>query len=104
MIRKQDVKWDVKERHHDDITAFDSCGESLVATGSFDGVIIIWNVKLCKAVNQFSAKNFRMQQTMSRFTDTARPGGMVLGCKPRFALDDAIGSHDCWVEANIICV
>ena len=65
----QDEKWDPSQQHSEDITSMDTCGESLVATGSFDGTIIIWNVKLAKAVNQFDAKTFRTHLHMARFAD-----------------------------------
>lgn len=80
-IINQDLKWDPAERHNEDITSMDSCGESLVATGAYDGMIIIWNVKLAKAVNQFDSKSFRVHLHMERFADSDANAPAIAGQK-----------------------
>lgn len=39
-------------------------GESLLATGSYDGEIIIWNLKLARAVKKFDSRSFRKKYNL----------------------------------------
>ena len=55
----EDRRWTALEKHHDDILAMDNVGDSLLATGSFDGECIIWNLKLARAVKKFDSRSYR---------------------------------------------
>lgn len=55
----EDSKWSALEHHNDDILAMDNVGESLLATGSFDGEVIVWNLKLARAVKKFDSRTYR---------------------------------------------
>ena len=60
--------------HDDDVLTMDQCGGTLVATGSFDGKIIVWNVKLAKAAKKFDTASFRKRwRALKRRTTNNEP-------------------------------
>eukprot|EP00055_Hartaetosiga_balthica_P010904 m.48002 g.48002 ORF g.48002 m.48002 type:complete len:1036 (+) comp7370_c0_seq3:211-3318(+) len=52
-----DVLWQPEESHSGDVTSIDFCPDSLLATGSSDGFIKIWNINLMKTVSSFNPKD-----------------------------------------------
>eukprot|EP00039_Didymoeca_costata_P005108 m.78601 g.78601 ORF g.78601 m.78601 type:complete len:1109 (+) comp12678_c0_seq2:542-3868(+) len=59
MFIQQDRGWDGKAEHKDDIMAMHDCGGTLLATGSYDGEVLIWNLKLQQCMQRFDSKTFR---------------------------------------------
>ena len=45
--------WESGTPHRDDISAMDYCSPHYLATGSFDGVTVVWNTDTEKVVSQF---------------------------------------------------
>ena len=70
LLVDQDVAWDCHEAHHDDILTMDNCGDSLLATGSYDGEIIIWNLKLARAMKKFDSRSHRKKFNIALLTGT----------------------------------
>eukprot|EP00056_Hartaetosiga_gracilis_P008853 m.127299 g.127299 ORF g.127299 m.127299 type:complete len:1057 (+) comp13005_c0_seq2:75-3245(+) len=53
---KPDPLWHPQGAHEGDITSIDFCPVSLLATGSADGYVRIWNINLMKSVALFNPK------------------------------------------------
>jgi WD40 repeat protein len=64
----EDRQWTPVDVHHDDVLSMDNCGESLLATGSYDGEIIVWNLKLARAVKKFSSHTNRKKWNIMALT------------------------------------
>lgn len=47
------------------------CGSALLATGSFDGQVIIWNLKIGKAAKRFDSSSFRTRWRMAMRRQTS---------------------------------
>eukprot|EP00038_Savillea_parva_P003051 m.120454 g.120454 ORF g.120454 m.120454 type:complete len:1304 (+) comp11055_c0_seq1:218-4129(+) len=57
----QDRSYTTDRSHNSDVTCSASCGDSLMASGSVDGEILIWNLRVGMAVKSLSAVAFRVQ-------------------------------------------
>eukprot|EP00729_Bicosta_minor_P006810 gene6810-3663_t len=64
----QDVEWECEVAHHDDVLAMDNCGDSLLATGSYDGEIIVWNLKLARAMKKFDSRSYHKKFNVALLT------------------------------------
>lgn len=68
---EQQTTFDPVEYHHDDVLTMAQCGSALLATGSFDGQVIIWNLKIGKAAKRFDSSSFRTRWRMAMRRQTS---------------------------------
>lgn len=52
----EDSGWSPTTQHRDDVLTFDYCPQSLAATGSYDGQIMIWNLQTARLMNKFDVR------------------------------------------------
>ncbi len=95
---RQDTRWAPSVAHSDDILAMDNCGETLLATGSFDGDIIVWNLKLARSLKKFDSRSFRKKLNTSKSkadgtTDAHLP---KIASTARAAVDELL-----WLKARV---
>lgn len=68
-IIQQDLRFEPTYSHREDVTAMSACGDALLASGSFDGEIVIWNLKTAMTLNTFDSRSYR-----KRWREKSRQG------------------------------